>query len=342
MMYIYNRTVRTMRICIVSYYGLKEALESAATALRNYGNYVTDFPLYRYMYDQHDKTPDYCQLMIDFLLKNKIDIVLWWFINIDVEEFKMIKEQSGVKYSFFNWDEPYNWTDCQLAAKSQYFDSVFVTCLESLDTYRANGCKNPRYLLPGYDPFIHYPETDYDAETIEKYSCDISFCCTNLYTNSELYPNQFINRKQLIDTIYDGQESYGYTFHIYGPESFAELYPNSYRGFISYDKSRIVFNLSKINLCTHVLSNMDGYLNERVILVAGSGGLLLVDPIKGIEKIFNVEDELILLQSENQPEQIRNILDNYRSYENHRKKIEIKARKLYSYQSWAKCIHQHV
>ena len=57
-----------MKILIVAYYELKEALFCAADSLEKYGHQVISFPLFQLMYDQHDKKPDYC-LRLDQTIK---------------------------------------------------------------------------------------------------------------------------------------------------------------------------------------------------------------------------------------------------------------------------------
>jgi hypothetical protein len=212
-------------ICVVSYYGPIETIGLAEKALKNDGNNIYDFPLFKYMFDDFDKVHNYVDLFIEFIKVNNINYVLWWYINIRTEDFVMIKNVSGVKYLFFNWDEPYNWTICDIEGKMLYFDAVFVTCKETVNAYREKGVGYAYCLYPGYCPKVNYIINDN-----VQYLCDISICCTNLYDNDTLYPNQYIKRKMLIDDIYSKQSIYGYKFSIYGPEFLEKLYPLSYEG----------------------------------------------------------------------------------------------------------------
>ena len=326
-------------ICIISYYGLRDALQCAASSLQDIGYVVSDFSLFKYMYDIHDKNINYQQMLIQHITENNINVVLWWFINIDTDEFINIKTVTGVKYVLFNWDEPFNWNHCDLVSKSKYFDAVYVTCQETLDNYVQNGAKNAYYLLPGFSPKIHNIMHTIDDDDRKKYACDISFCCTNLYQCDLNYPNQYINRKKLIDEIYQEACNNKFIFHIYGPDFLQELYPNSYRGYCSYDISKKVFNCSKINLCTHVLCDKTGYINERVILIGGCGGLLLMDNIKGIDKIFMINREVVILDKIDFISQIKLILDNYESYKQIKNNFYAKCINNYTYNDWAKIIH---
>lgn len=326
-----------MKLCVVSYYGPMESIELGENALKKYFE-VYDFPLFKYMFDQYDKVDNYVDIFMEFIMDNKIDIVLWWFMNIDTEKFIEIKQKTKVKYAIFNWDEPYNWKICDMVKKMKYIDTAFVTCKETLPLYIKNGTGNAYCLYPAFDKEINYV---IDHEKIDEtiYECDISFCCTNLYENNRLYPNQFINRFRLVYNIYCNQQKYGYIFHIYGPKFLGELFPLSYKGFIKYDKLNNLFNYSRINLCTHVLCNKEGYVNERVILVGGSGGLLLCDEVKGMNKIFS---DIVVLKQTGYIEQIVDILKNYEQYNEMKNKFHMLCLEKYTYEVWAKFIADHI
>lgn len=331
------------RICMTSYYGLREALDNAAKSLRDLGNYVIDYPLYKKMYDINDKIPNYIEDFIKYIKDNNIEYVLWWFINIDTNDMAFIKNNTNVKFIFFNWDEPFNWELCDLQNKAKYFDSVFVTCESTLSKWMKYGSKNAYYLLPGFSEYVHYPPYDITEDEYNKYKCDISFCCTNLYDDDNIYSDQIVNRKYLVDKLYQAHIDGKFIFYLYGPEKFNELYPKSYRGFMNYDQSNLVFYCSKINLCTHVIGNANQYLNERVILIGGSGGLLLVDKVAGIENIFDNDNEIIVYdKNDDIVDKIIDILNNYKSYAMRRDTMLSKCFDKYSYSSWAKFINDRL
>lgn len=326
-----------MNIGIVSYYGSRQPISIAEESLKKFFKNVYNFPMMMH-YKNNDNCIDLC---CKFIQENKIDILLWWFITIPTEIFKAIKDNTQVKYTYFNWDEPYNWKDSDMENKACYFDSVFVCCKETLSRYVEHRCKNANYLLPAYDLNTNYLITDYLSNDIKQYECDISFCCTNLYENKEIYPNQYVNRKEIIDKIYENQEKYNYKFKIYGFENLKQLYPKSYCGFIQYNESNKVFNYSKINLCTHIIHNKDGYLNERTILIAGSGGLLLIDRVKGIENILDKND-YIVFDKNNYIEQIVEIIENYENYIDKRKRIFEYCKNKFTYDIWARTIFEKI
>jgi hypothetical protein len=322
------------KLCVVSYYGPIETIKLAEDELSKYFD-IYDYPLFKYIKEQINYTDQFIKYIVD----NNIKYVLWWFMNIDTPEFIKIKKQTNVEYIYFNWDEPFNWPHCDIPNKMPYLDYAFVTCKETLQTYIDNGCKHAYCLYPGYSPNVNYMIDTLNIDLYNKYSCDISFCCTNLYENKKLFPDQYINRKELIDDIYKNQFIYNYTFYIYGPDYLKELYPESYKGFTKYEQLNYIFNYSKINLCTHVLNNKYGYLNERVILIGGSGGLILVDHVKGIEDEFNNNEQIIILEKNKYIEQISKILDNYDEYINIRKNLNKVCIEKYTYDKWAEFIN---
>jgi spore maturation protein CgeB len=116
-----------------------------------------------------------------------------------------------------------------------------------------------------------------------------------------------------------------------------ENYPVHYRGWIPFNESRKVFSNSKINLSTHVAPDGYKYLNERVTQILGSGGLLLVDKVNGIEEIFKNE-ECVIIDENNYVNQIKHILFNYSEYEKMRIRGLEKAKKDLSWNSWAQTI----
>jgi len=325
-----------MKILITSYYELRESLLCASKSLQKLGINVISYPLYKNYFDHNEKLSNCCEHFVEFIQSEKPDVILWWYINILSEDMDyIVRHNPLVKNIFFNWDEPYNWEPWDIKNKAKFFDCVFVCCEETLTNYLENGSKNAVYCLPGYDPKVHNIIVDENDNDMQKYSCDISFCCTNLY---EGFENQYVPRKELVDTIYNNQEKYDYTFHLYGPESFREKYPKSYKGYINYFDTPKLFNYSKINLCTHVQCHKNKYLNERTILVLGSGGLLFVDDVKGIDEVLDIDKECVVIDKDNYLEQIVDILKNYDEYCMRRYDGHVKSKE-YTWDKWAKLIY---
>ena len=328
-----------MKILITTYYGLKESLLCASRSLNKVGFECYEYPLFRYYADKYDKLDNYVDHFMGYIREVNPDSILWWFIAIKTSDIERIKQDNlSIKHIFFNWDEPFNWGHCDLENKSKFLDRAYLCSSEMFDNYRKSGCEC--YLLyPGYDPSIHYYILNNNLLDQEKYSCDISIVCTNLYSDPVKYPDQYICRKKLVDDIYNNQEKYNYKFFIYGPDLFKELYPKSYRGYINYEDTNKVFNYSKINICTHVHNDKDKYLNERTWMILGSGGLLYIDKIKGINESKILEDNIdcIIIDKNNYVEQVKNILDKYDDYYKIRHNGYVKSQS-YTWDRWAEYI----
>lgn len=323
-----------VKILITTYYDLKEALLLAANELTSLGHTVDSYPLFKKYNDPYDKLDNYVDDFIDTVKKLDIDVILWWYMSVPCTDIERIVESVNTKHIMFNWDEPYNWKDCDMQNKAKFFDCVFVSCEETLSRYIDNGSKDAKFLLPGYSDSVHSPIVDTNDEDEEYYGCDISICVTNLYENDNLYPDQYINRKRLVDIVYENQGSY--KFNIYGPEKLRDIYPKSYKKFVSYEETNKVFNYSKINICTHVISDKYRYLNERAVVIAGSGGLLFIDKIKGVETIFD-DKSYVSFDKDNVVKNIQDVLSNYDDYYTMRYRLYQDSKK-YTWGKWAEQI----
>ena len=241
------------------------------------------------------------------LPKNNPDIILFWTPTIDlVELINNIKLFYKNKIFLHNWDPTFtqidhqHWKDSEiiLLNNSKIVDCVFTVNPLEVEFYEKNGCKGI-HCYSGFDDNFSKPCFD------EKYKCDVSAVITNLYNDSIWDINkQKINRKTLIDQLYNNKSI---NLHIYGNENIKNAYPDSYKGFISYNNCNKVFSNSSINLCIHAIS-IDGYLSERAAQIIGSGGLLFTDNEIGIGFIPGIDYELVH-NSETAYEQIINLLN---------------------------------
>jgi hypothetical protein len=271
----------------VSFYP-KESVELIKTAFENKGVEV------RLIGEHSCNIPS---LLYDWLEQESFDFVLIVNRFINVEIVKNIKERNHSLY-FFNWDEPHATFFGEVQKFMPYIDKAFGSCKVVEKNYLDGGAKKFTYLPPCYSNTYHFP--DYDPE----YDCDISFICTNLY--KDFNSKRYDICKKLIDA--------GFKFYIYGPEWLRSEFPDNYRGFLSYANNRKLFSSSKINLSLHLYDD-DGYISERDITILASGGLMLTDHVKGMDKILCdekgicyclIEDDLI--------EQVRTILNNIDKY----------------------------
>lgn len=329
------------KILLVSYYGFKDSLKCASESLEKLGYEVDTYPLFRYAFDSHDKKPNYKEHFNSYVQESSPDIILWWFFYVPTEVVSFIHTNNPRCYSIlFNWDDPYTWFDKhnQIKDKCPYFDLVVATCEETLSNYITNGAKDAIFSPPGFDPKINYPLND------NKYTCDVSICCTNLYEDLNSYSDQYINRKELIDLLASQKE---FSFHLYGPEFLKYRYPDNYKGFVQYNDLNDIYNKSRINISTHVCCSKNKYINERTVLILGSGGLLMVDPVKGMDSLISKE-ECVYIDKENIISQIKDILAKYERSEKERsenntmkEKAQLKSLQ-YTWDSWARKLHQKI
>lgn len=309
-------------IILVTYYGIIDCFVDIKKGLENLGFNVIDFPLMYHLNTSNALTT--VKMMVKNIKSFSPKYVLWWCTNIKDTCFKKIKSLTHdlTQHIYYNWDDPHNWKN-NVENFSVIFDKVFI-CSNDTHKYVDNGTKSVYKLYTGYSKYIHYQIPNV------RYEYDISFICTNLYEDNNMYPNQYINRKLLIDTIYENQNNF--TFSLFGKEDFKTYYEKSYKRYVNYEETNEIFNKSKINLCTHVVGNADGYLNERVFLIMASGGLLLVDPVKN--DILVDGYNCIYIDKNNVIKQIESILKNYSIYENI-KNNALKTVQKYTWLDWA-------
>lgn len=274
----------TKTIVVVSYYGPKSPIGTAEEALEGAGWKVIDFPMFRFKNDFYDKVENYMKLFYDCLTTTRPQVILFWYTGICAAEFEQLNQfcennlQPKPKYVLYTWDDPYNWrTKASFVPEMAIFlDGALTCCPASIVSYQQS---NPRCvaqtLYPGFDSFLASNAKKTFAGQ-NRFVCDVSFLCTNLYLDKREFPDQKIHRAELLDAI-EAREDI--IFHLYGPESLRVRYPRSYRGFVHYEKQYEIARTSRISLSTHVVSNDEeiDYLNERAIIILGCAGLLLTD-----------------------------------------------------------------
>lgn len=306
------------KILIVSYYDLKDFFINIKDGFENYGYTVVSYPLFRYAYDANDKISDYKEHMGEYIRSVVCpDIILWWFIDVAPDVFKYIKKMfPNIYYILYNFDDPLN--ICQdLFEKCKIFNLVITCCKENMFKYKIHsGVKNVMFHPFCYDPTVFYANDaveDSDSEDSE-YICDISINCHNLYSDESYFKNQYIKRTELIDNLIKYSKNKDRVFKIFGHPVIKQLYPDNYCGEIPYYKLNRLYNLSKINLTTHPYCNKSLSINDNVFQILGSGGLLLVDPIKDLDKLLVDGEHVVYLKKNNYIEQIDEILNNYDRY----------------------------
>lgn len=260
-------------------------------------------------------------------------IILFWNWNtITDENLEMIKMNYPEKvFIMFNWDDPHCWMTP--LKKVRHFDLSFSTCVATLKNYTASGVSLSKYLLPGYSPSTHFYEFD------KNYACDVSFICTNLYKHGSGIRDDkiIVDRYSILNEL---DKDSRFKFRLYGPNHLKSSAPASYHSEIPYEKNRLVFSNSKINLNIHGAIG-DGYFNERTFTILGSGGLLLIDNIPGLSKILTPGVNCVALNDSDPKkicDQMYDILINYDKYYSIRKAGIETANRFFTYDIWTDAV----
>ncbi len=288
------------KIALIGAFNLEEGYLGATQALRKLGHEVVFVPAMKY---KSENPNNHVQLIIDHLNSENPDICLWWRAEtLNGLEFHKIRKKVTGKFIMYSWDDPLQWElHKEMPYKCRFLDAAFSCCQDSVEMYKEYGVPVSEWLLPGFDPEVHYPEED------ESYKCDVSMVCTNLYDGKKITKHDHFSRKELIDKILEKFPDID--FRIYGSKEFEDIYPKNYFGWVHFTESRKVFYNSKISLCTHIRRDGNKYINERVCQILGSGGSLLVDNVKGIENVLYPQTFMSFNSIEKCLESIEDILN---------------------------------
>lgn len=334
------------KILIICFYELKDYLLNIEENFNNLLYTVYSYPLFRYAYDKHDKITNYKEHLSDHISNIKPDIILWWFIDVPNNIFTYIKERNiDTYFILYNNDDVTNMS-ADLLKKASIFDLIIVPCKENIIKYKVHSkVSNIIYSPPCHDPLFFFPITpqniySVNMENTELFTCDISIVCHDLYIDTSYYNCQYINRKILIDDIITYCMTNKKIFKIFGSPNIKEYYPNYYHGEINYMDLNKLYNLSKINIVTHSFSNKSMYVNEHVSEILASGGLLLMDKNKDIEKILGT-DICIFLDKIKYVSQINYILNNYDEYNTVKQKAHIFSHN-FTWKKWTDKVHVEI
>jgi hypothetical protein len=343
----HNRHLKKKKIrnlLIIGYCNLEDGFLYGSKALERLNYKIFFFPYLSYLMDKVENIDD---ILIENIKNWEIEICLWWSNSVKSDNYKKILSNINVKNYFFNWDpflynyEKYNcpfWEELIENKKIFYplMDHIF-SCFETEINYFKNKL-SISYLSPGFDKNISTYVYD------QKYECDVSIVCTNLYNNLSEFPLETSNltRYEIVTKLYDNRDKIN--FHIYGPEHFNELYPECYKGFISYNNCYKVFSNSKINLSIHPLVNElnkpnsnEEYFSERVPQILGSRGLLVTNSYL-THKLTPDQDYIYIDNTMDWYEKIDDIINNTAKYNIIRKNGYNKGIKYYQWDSWATSI----
>lgn len=324
-----------MKIIIVGWYNLIYPITTAKHYFEILGYDVYFLPLLHY--SQKFSGDNLSHALFSFIKNIDPKMILWWNWETSKEALFYIKKNTkDIAHYLFNWDHPFCLTEWdnnknRKITSKNIWDTCFVTGDCKLEEYIKSGSDNAYYLRMFADEETHFPEYD------EKYECEVSFVCTNLYEEKDKFPGQLFDRKTFMQNLIDA----GIDVKLYGPENLKNDFPDNYCGFIHFMENHKVFYNSKINICLHV-TNDNKYFNERVGTILASGGLLFCDKVKGIEEILNDGVDCIFIDENNYVKQIKTILQNYEHYNYIKKNAIQTAKQKFSPMHWAKFIDKEL
>jgi len=269
-----------------------------------------------------------------FVLKGDIDIA-----NI----IKQIKKQYKCPMIYRCWDDPHYsyemqiWRDYRGDVIRQA-DFVFTGCEGVINHY-----KN-RYDVPYVDVAYQYPREDVyynrlnelTEEQKEYYSADVSFCG---HAGYDLRKYKMPTMKYKRSDIFRFLISNHIDLKIWGRgwdnPTFSDLKPY-WKGCLPWNEVSYPMSCSKINLNLYAAEGY-GWLNARFLHILSSGGFLLTQYMRGIDKLFKIGKEFSVFYSkQNLLEKVEYYLEHDKERERIAQKGLEKVRKEYNTKRWTK------
>lgn len=327
------------KLLIICFYELKDYLTSISTAFTKKHKWdVVAYPLYMYCYDKFSKIDNYADHLSNFFKKEKPDVVLWWFNDVELSIFTRIKkEYPDPFYIIYNYADPMNINKIYLN-RCTIFNHVITVCQCNMLTYKMKSKNKYVDFFPfGFDPKIFYPHNTPKAlaSLNQKYKSDISFICDSLYTDSR---EQLIERKKIINDMYDYCKTNNLIFCVYGPDFISHFAKDAYKGDVKYTDIPSIALLSKINIITHPDSKKKlGLCNPNLIPILACGGIVLMDKINGSELFFNNNKKTVFMYTkDNLTSEIATIINLYKNNVKLLDDIRYNATKFVDQYSWDK------
>jgi len=324
------------KIVIVSYYEPKDYLIKISELFETKYQWKSIYyPLYMYCYDKFSKIDNYLDHYLEFLKKEKPDILLWWFTDVSLAVFNKVKHDNpNIFFILFNVSDPINLNKTYYD-KCKIFDQVLTVCYNSIPFYKMySNIKYIDFMPFCYDKELFKIYTDDEKLLFDKkFKADISFYCESLYQDQT---EQLIDRKTIITTISDYCKKNNLIFNLYGAESLYQLAPDNYKGDLYYVNMPAVFSLSKINLVVHTNPKKTLALNNMLLFpIMATGGIVLMDLMNGAQLFFNKEKEIIFFyDQDNLIKSIQNIIDLYDQEPEKINRIKLNASEYVKNSSW--------
>ncbi|MEM3833357.1 MAG: glycosyltransferase [Thermoprotei archaeon] len=186
-----------------------------------------------------------------------------------------IKRELNAKTALWYPDDPRFFNSLVRYIASTY-DYVFTASERIIPAYKEFGCRNVHFLPFACEPTVH-KKVKLNEEERRKYEADIVFVGT--YTR---------RRAKLINAL----ENAGIMVKVYGPYwKYFKCGDNVDDGIYGPEMVK-AFNAAKIVLNVHVKDDVPYKVNMRAFEATGSGSFLLTDKTDGIEKMFDLNEEV--------------------------------------------------
>lgn len=322
------------KLLFIGFYELKEHLLHISQLFIKYNYDVYNYPLFQYAYDSNDKLETYDQHLNDFIKKNGIEIVLWWFLDVPINVFRTIKnENPDIYYILYNTDDPINFNE-ELVDKASIFNLIITPCRGNVHKYKIFTGNNNVYYYPHcYDPTYFFRINNVECDD------DISMIIYNHYDKNK-FKYQYIEIGELISKLITYCKNNLRKLSLYGSYVLKELYGEYYKGYVDYKKQNELFNKSKINIFVRCTCETDMVISDIEVKILASGSLLCVDKFNGMKDLYEDNINCIVLDKKNYINQIDEILNKY-NYE-HIKQNAIKSVNKYTWEYWVIEIHKHI
>jgi hypothetical protein len=293
-------------ILIVGFYELKEHLQHICELFEGYGYSVHNYPLFKFAYDMNERIENYCDHMGEYIGKENIDVVIWWFLDVPVSVFRSIKRgYPSIYYILFNIDDPINFNS-ELTEKAKIFNLVITPCKSNVSRYKLfSGVKDVIYLPHSYDG-----ELFYKMDNIE-YISDISMVMYEVFEHQR-YNNAYISTHKMILNLIHYCLNSNKKLRLYGSFLLRELYGSYYEGDIDYLDQNSIFNRSKINIVLRHDKALNSYIKPIEVKILASGGLLCIDRFDGMDIMYKDKYNCIVLDRKDYIHQIDSILADYK------------------------------
>lgn len=289
------------KILIIVYYELRDYLQCISDMFVKKYNWTTiSYPLYMHAYDRFSRIDNYADHMSEFIREENPDIILWWFTDVPVSLFLRIKsENPNTFFTIYNYNDPINLNKTYID-RCRIFDQVITVCQNSMPFYKMHSQNKYIDFCPiGYDNSVFKEYTPIELSSLDsRYHYDVLLLCDSLYNDQT---DQIIERKQLITILDQYCLENDLKFALYGPDFLSQFTKNSYKGEPNYIDMPVMFRFSKINIVSHPSSLKKLCLcNSNLFPILATGGIVLMDCIKGSELFFNEKNRIVYTYKDKQ------------------------------------------